>query len=475
MKIWGSADILNEKEMDLIENGMFEIFSEVGFKVEHTKILNSLKEAGAIVKNDRVLFSRKWLTNFLIESKRVDIDYSGNFDCWAGGFPQFYLPPGKKTPVFHTLESCEIMVKIADYLENIDVINSCMGIPGDIDGKIMELYQRLLVWKYFKKPKHFIQEYKPFHKGVSLVSSIEMCPLIFEMAELMKTEEGGEIQDYCFADLYLISPLFFDKLQGDIFWYLYEKGCHSDISTVLTLGGSAPVTFSAALPLQLAEIIFCNILQRIFFNINIIHMTNILAPLDMKTGLFQYGRPELSIGILAMGQLARRYGALFSCGSYYCDAKLPSSEAGMQKALSAVSCIFAGATGIGVAGLLSVDEVSSPEQLIIDSEFAGALKKFARSSEITVKEEDLEMIKRVGPGGNYFAEMHTVKHFKELWEPNFFSGINLSSWLKNDCRIDVDYAREIYKNVRKDNGRIYIKDSTEKSLINIIKKAESKL
>ena len=119
MKIWGSADILNKKEMDLIENGMFEILSEVGFKVEHTKILNSLKEAGAIVKNDRVLFSRKWLTNFLIESKRVDIDYSGNFDCWAGGFPQFYLPPGKKTPVFHTLESCEIMVKIADYLENI--------------------------------------------------------------------------------------------------------------------------------------------------------------------------------------------------------------------------------------------------------------------------------------------------------------------------------------------------------------------
>ena len=78
MKIWGSADILNKKEMDLIENGMFEILSEVGFKVEHTKILNSLKEAGAIVKNDRVLFSRKWLTNFLIESKRVDIDYSGN-------------------------------------------------------------------------------------------------------------------------------------------------------------------------------------------------------------------------------------------------------------------------------------------------------------------------------------------------------------------------------------------------------------
>jgi len=39
MKIWGSADILNKKEMDLIENGMFEIFSEVGFKVENFKQL----------------------------------------------------------------------------------------------------------------------------------------------------------------------------------------------------------------------------------------------------------------------------------------------------------------------------------------------------------------------------------------------------------------------------------------------------
>jgi len=474
MKIWGSADILSDKEMDLIENGMFTIFSEVGFKVGHTKILNRLREAGAIFKNDRVLFSKKWIKKFLFDSKRIDIDFSANFDCWAGGFPQFYLPPGKSTPVFHTLNSCETMVKVADFLENIDVINSCMGVPGDVDIRVMELYQRILVWKYFKRPEHYIEKYKPFHKGVSLISSIEICPYIFEIAELMQAEEGGLIQD-CFADLYLISPLFFDSRQGDIFWYLYERGCHSDVSTVLTLGGSAPVTFSAALPLQLAEIIFCNILQRVFFNIEILHLTNILAPLDMKTGLFQYGRPELSIGILAIGQFARRYGAIFSCGSYYSDARLPSVEAGMQKALSAVSCIFAGATGVGVAGLLSVDEVASPEQLIIDSEFAGALKKFARSTETIVKEEDLEMIKKVGPCGNYFAEMHTVEHFRELWEPSIFSSGNLSSWQKNGSKIDLDLAREIYKEALESSDRVYIKESTEKSLINITKKAMEKL
>jgi trimethylamine---corrinoid protein Co-methyltransferase len=476
MKVWGSSSILSKKEISLIESRMFDIFSKIGFRVENSKIVGKLKIAGAVVKNDNLIFfSGKWLKKFFSETERIDTDYSSRLEFWAGGYPAYFLPTGEKTPMVHTIKTCEIMVKIADYLKNIDIINSGMGIPSDVVVKTMELYQRLIVWKYFNRHGSFTAQYKPFHYGVSLISGTKILPYIFEMSEIMADKNRRKIQDYCSADLYLTSPLVFDNLQSEIFWELYEKGCHSDIGTVLTLGGTAPVTFSAALPLALAEIIFANILQRIFFNINTLHFTSILAPIDMKTGLFQYGRPELSIGILVLGQIARKYGALFNCGSYYCDAKLPSCEAGMQKTISAVSAILAGSTSIGVAGLLSIDELSSPEQLIIDAEFAGALKKFAASVEVGFEPEDYEVLQNIRPGVNFLGEMHTAKNCRNLWNPKFFSSESLNSWQKKKNKIDLDYAREIYDKILKSDCKPYVSDETEKDLLRVINKAKKTL
>ena len=142
------------------------------------------------------------------------------------------------------------------------------------------------------------------------------------MSEIMVSEENGNFRDYCFGDLHLLSPLCFDRIQSDIFLYLYKKGGACRVGSILTLGGTTPVTFATALPLQFAETLF--------------------------------GKPELSVTNLAIGHIARKYGASYLCNSYLCDAKLPSSEAGMQKTISAVSAILAGSKSFGCAGLLII-------------------------------------------------------------------------------------------------------------------------
>lgn len=271
MNIWGSVNVLSKKELNYIEETMFRTCSEVGFKVEYSKIRSRLLEFGTKGKGDKVFFSTDWAEEFIKISKRPNFK-SGDFDCCAGSYPQFYLPPGRVKPVLHNLNTMEKMVRLADWLNNVDIIYSSMGIPSDVSVEIAELYQRLIRWKFFKKVKHPLSRFKPIHDGSGLISNIPICKYLIEMAEIMATEGGKEPQDYCFADLYLISPLTFDKKQGEIFWHLFKKNFHSNIGTVVTLGGSAPITFGGAIALQLAEIIFCNIMQRIFFNIYLLNI-----------------------------------------------------------------------------------------------------------------------------------------------------------------------------------------------------------
>jgi trimethylamine--corrinoid protein Co-methyltransferase len=45
------------------------------------------------------------------------------------------------------------------------------------------------------------------------------------------------------------------------------------------------------------------------------------------------------------------------------------------------------------------------------------------------------VIRRVGPGGDYLAERHTVKHFRqELWRPKHLNRDNPETWEKKGSK-----------------------------------------
>jgi trimethylamine--corrinoid protein Co-methyltransferase len=141
----------------------------------------------------------------------------------------------------------------------------------------------------------------------------------------------------------------------------------------------------------------------------------------------------------------------------------------MQKALNVISAILAGSRQLGTVGLLSVDEIGSPIQLIIDSEYARALQRFAAGFEVTEETLAFDLIKSVGPGGNYMAEPHTAKHFrKEHWQPKLFSREMYNGWLNGDHKSDVERALDVYEKIMAQAPTIYITDETENALLKVI-------
>ena len=206
---------------------------------------------------------------------------------------------------------------------------------------------------------------------------------------------------------------------------------------------SAPVTAAGSVTLNLAERIALSITRWVLYGRKELSLGSAIAGMDMRTTIRPYGRPETAVANLMTAQLARFYGASFSGQAGLTDAKLPSTEAGAQKAMTALPTLLCGGSVWIDAGLLSTDEVCSPVQMVLDAELVSALKRFTRELEITAESIGIDTVLAAGPGGQYLDVDHTASRVRdELWEPAIWSRTMLGQWMNSGGLTDVERARE---------------------------------
>ncbi len=231
--------------------------------------------------------------------------------------------------------------------------------------------------------------------------------------------------------------------------YFRERGLRVGIGDMFALGGTAPVTYASAVTLNWAENLALAILDWAWFGIKRLHLGTSIAAMDMKTMIYPFGRPAMAISAVISAQIARYFGASFSGHGGLSDSKLPSVESGAQKAYTAMATLITGGSFWMDVGLLSIDEVYSPIQMILDNEFLSALKQFTKPFEVSEASISLETIFEAGPGGGFLDKMHTARNFRtELWQPEIWSRTMLGPWKNSGSKLDVDIAREIALDVQ---------------------------
>jgi trimethylamine--corrinoid protein Co-methyltransferase len=465
MRVLGTANVLTDAEIDLILDQALRILEEIGARVPNQRVLSMLAEHDLRVEMDaeRVYFPRSRMETFIHESEEAP-KQEDQLRFQTGAYPQYYADPRTGKIQEHTQKTAIEMTHLADKMSNATTVYGGMGVPSDVPRHLSPLYMRLTLWKYTQKG------------WCGKVELTNLLPYILEMSEIMADSQGKPVSSYAIHEWQMISPLQFGAEELIQFLFFYDRGLLTLPGQILSSGGTAPATLAGTLSLQLAEQLILNFMGRAFFGLKHLRMGNSATVIDLKTGVFQYGRPELGLTHLAFGQIARHLGASFGANSFLGDAKAPSCEMGMQKALNAIPAIMAGSRGLGTTGLLSVDEIGSPIQLIIDNEFAEALRRFARGFEVNEETLAFDVIKEVGPGGNFMGEFHTARHFrKEHWQPTLFSREMLNGWMSGDHKTDMERARDVYESIMSEPPNIYIDEDTEKALMKVIEKAEKDL
>ena len=113
---------------------------------------------------------------------------------------------------------------------------------------------------------------------------------------------------------------------------------------------------------------------------------------------------------------ARHYGLPSLIASLGCDADTPGFQAAMEKMGTGMFSLLTGPDTVSGIGGLDTDNTMSLEQLVLDAEIVGYIQRVMQPVPVREDAIHLDMLKRVGPAGNYLKERHTLLHFKEaLW------------------------------------------------------------
>jgi trimethylamine--corrinoid protein Co-methyltransferase len=257
---------------------------------------------------------------------------------------------------------------------------------------------------------------------------------------------------------------------------MWKRDLLCGVGFMHSAGGSAPATLAGTLSLVLAESVFVCILYRLCYGWKKLWFQSNASILDMKHAMFPFGRPERGLLTLAIGQLARHFKAGLWASAVFADAKVPSCEAGMQAAFNMTPAILAGSLGLECFGLLSGAEIGSAVQLVIDNEFAGALKRFARGFEVTDETLAYDTIRECAEEGFFTGSEHTVRHFRgEHWEPAIFSREGLNAWKASGRKTDVDQARASAAEILDTYHPRGISEDVERALTSIIARARKNL
>jgi trimethylamine:corrinoid methyltransferase-like protein len=459
-----SYDVLSPSEIGLIHAGALRILNEMGIEIQNRKLLEACASANLPVDFDsqRVRFPPAYVEHFLAEVEKFDWDTANpRIDGSAGIYASLYHDPETGSLVPWTEERLAFYFALAaaqSHVNGARMLGSRI-VPGPA---ILEpLYERYYCWKY----------------GAHVDGSIymdEICPYLLDLYQVYADRRGVPIQDIFKAGVFLVPPFKLGVHEAYQLVYFWERGLHVSFSDMFSMGMSAPVTLAGAVTLNLAEHFALRILEHVLYGPKQLHLGSVITAADMRTTVFPFGRPEITFTNLMTAQLARFYGATFIGFGGLTDGKMPSTEVGMQKMLTALPVIMTGGDLWTDAGLLANDEIVSPIQLLLDNEYLGLLKRFWHEFEVSEDTLAIDTILKAGPAGNFLTARHTATHYRdELWQPSIWTRTMLNAWQSAGSKLDTDTAREqIMEFKQRGAPAPVISDELDRDLLAVIERAK---
>jgi trimethylamine--corrinoid protein Co-methyltransferase len=411
--VGGQYKPLTEGQVRQIHEASLAILARTGVQVEEPQALRLFEEAGADVDGDRVRLPRPLIedavdgalrrvvlagrdpeNDLILEGARVHIGTGGAalqvLDLETGNIREAVL------------QDVADMARIVDALDNIHFYLVPIY-PTDMPKETVEIN------KYYTS---LANTTKHVQAGVYTIPGIRdvvrMCEHISGGAEPLR-----ERPLVSFITSWMVSPLKFDAGVTQ----LLAECCRQRLPVVLSAapmaGSTAPVTLAGMLAQLNAEQLAGLTLTQLIQPGCPVLLGPIPATADMRTGKYLGGSIELGLCNAAITQMAHFYRVPIYNSAGMTEAKVPDIQAGVEKTQSVIQVALAGANFIHhAAGMLEDMSTIAYEQFVIDNEVLGMAMHAVRGIQINDETLALDAIDRVGPGGHYLMDEHTLRHMR---------------------------------------------------------------
>ncbi len=445
----GSYHVLSEKEIRQIHETTVRVLENVGFEINHLPALEMFEAKGATVDFDRnrVYVPREMVSRLIKQAPEEFVFYGRQegksitvggkqVHFGTGGLALYVLDLDReKRP--STLQDVANFARLADRLENLDFF-IIPAYPHDINIDTVDVNTKYQAMLNTGKPVMGGIFNKQGLEDIVKISSI----IAGSMEKLQRRPFIGFISS-------ITSPL---KLSSDHAEYIMEVaryGLPLATSTAPAAGATAPVTLAGTLVQQNAEALMGVIFTQLVNPGTPVLYSAVPVTMDMRTMSFLMGSIESGLMNAAITQMAHYYRLPCYLTVGTTDSKLPDAQAAHESASTAMLAALAGGNFIHEAfGMLDGAMTASYAQYIIDNDIIGSCLRTLRGIEINEDTLAYDAIAKVGPGGNYLSEEHTVRYMRtELYSPKTSDRQPYQRWIdagsKDSWRRAEDYAAQL--------------------------------
>jgi trimethylamine--corrinoid protein Co-methyltransferase len=463
--------VLSDRQLDRIYQAALECLNRTGVNVLNASARRLLVEAGAWADGVRVR-----IPPHIVQDAVADVPRT--FTLWGrDGQPRIqmvpdrvYFGPGPTCTNFVDPETGErrrarrgdpgTAARVCDALENIDYVMG-LSLIGDVKPELAPVYEFAELVSNTVKPvlpwAYTLDQVKPIYEIACTVAG-----------------GGAALHERPFLAFFstVQSPLILpDHDLANMLW-MADRGVPIVVMGGGTAGMTAPVTGAALLVIYLAASLATLVAIQLQQRGAPVCLGGVPEAMDLRSGRCAYGSPETSLYSAAMADLARYLRIPFMGTAGASEAKVLDPQAAIESTIQVVFSALSGATLVHDIGFLDCADIGSLEMLVMTDEIIAMMRRIMRGIEVSDETLMLDLIDRVGPGGEFMSAKETARRCRdEIWAPTLMDREPWDLWQSRGAKTMNDHIQAKLKRILFTHAPVPLSDGVREEIMSIVASA----
>jgi len=433
--------VLSDTDIEKIYQATLECLERTGVNVLNAEARELFSKTGARVDGVRVRIPRQVIQKALKTcpngftlwgrdgQTRMDV-VPGQVHFGPGLTSSYFIDPYTGERQRSRRQDVSTAAKVIDSLENIDYVMG-LALPEDVAP------ERASVFEFAEM---VMNAHKPL---MAWGQSLENIQEIYQIAVAAVGGEDALREKPIFALFAVgLGPLVIpDVIIANAFWAA-ERGIPIVYHGPGVCGISSPVTGAGTLVVELAGCLAGLAAIQLKKPGAPVCLGSVPTPMDPRNARPLYGSPELSLYSAALSEMATYLNLPLMGTSGASEAKTVDLQAAIESTTQVIFSLLSRTTVPHDAGFLDCADIGSLEMLVMNDEIIGMARRTMRGIEVSDETLMLDLIDRVGPGGEFISKKETAKYFrKEIWLPRLMDRQPWNQWERNGSPTMLDNIR----------------------------------
>jgi trimethylamine--corrinoid protein Co-methyltransferase len=278
------------------------------------------------------------------------------------------------------------------------------------------------------------------------------------------------------VSLGIISPFIFEPNRVDVLLEMCRAGHPFQVYTIPSAGTTSPVTLAGTLALMTAELLSGLVLTQLVNAGAPVRLMGYAGTADMRSGEFTFASPEKTLMAAALAQILRFYGVPQAVHGSTTRSNVLDAQAGYETGILNLFSALSGSDVVIECTSASLENTAAsvPEQAVITNEICSFINRILQGIEVNPDTLAVDVIREIGPGGEYLTHNHTMEYFKaEHWDAKLGCRLPRDLWEEKGAKDIRTQAREKYKQILATHQPKPLAPEVQKELQQIVEQAEA--